>query len=213
MWLKIIRISAALLVLPLLGGGTQCAFVASSGGHSKDDEQRNGLVVIIRDGQLVDGPVEGVSFESGSLKGLTGPDGEFQFEDGGQVQFSIGDIVLGEAVPAKAFMTPLDLVPGGDIDTPAVINIARLLQSLDAIPDDGRITITNGVRSLARRSNVEVSAAVEFIDFSDDALFANTASQLVASLGSGNNISGVLVDADTARQHLLTSLSELKPAN
>ena len=64
---RIIKISAILLILPFLAGGAQCAFVASSGSHSKDEEQRNGLVVIIRDGRLVDGPVEGVHFESGSL--------------------------------------------------------------------------------------------------------------------------------------------------
>ena len=33
MWLKIIRISVAFLLLPLLGGA-ECAFVATSGGES-----------------------------------------------------------------------------------------------------------------------------------------------------------------------------------
>lgn len=201
-----------LLVLPLLGGA-QCAFVASSGGHSPDKEQRNGLVVVIRDGRLVDGPVEGVRFDAGTLSGLTGPDGEFQFEDGGSIRFSIGDIPLGESVPGKSLMTPLDLVPGGSMDTPAVINIARLLQSLDAIPDDGRITITNRVRTRARRANIDVGAAVEFLDFSDNTRFANAASQLVASLVSDNSRSGVLVDAETARRHLRASLVELNPGN
>ena len=212
MWLKIIRMSVALLILPLLSGA-QCMFVASSGSHSSDDEKRNGLVVVIRDGRLVDGPVEGVRFVSGSLSGVTGPDGQFQFEEGARIQFSIGDIALGEAVPAKALMSPLDLIPGGDMNTNAVINIARLLQSLDAVPGDERITISQGARRLARRSNAEVSAAVEFIDFSDNALFANTASQLVASLGSGRKRSGVLVDADTARRHLRANLAQLRAEN
>jgi|GEM_PF-1233109 len=208
MHLKIERMSVVLLVLPLLSGG-QCAFVASSGNHNSKDEPRNGLVVVIRNGRLVDGPVEGVRFEAGSLSGFTGPDGEFQFEDGGRIQFFIGDIALGDAVPAKALMTPLDLVPGGDTNTPAVINIARLLQSLDAVPGDARITITAGMRRLARRSNDETGAAIAFIDFSDDARFANSASQLVASLGNGLSIGGVLVDADTARRHLRASLAAL----
>lgn len=212
MWQKIIRMGVALLILPLLSGA-QCTFVASSGRHSSDDEKRNGLVVVIRDGRLVDGPVEGVRFVSGSLSGVTGPDGQFQFEEGARIQFSIGDIALGEAVPAKALMSPLDLIPGGDMNTAAVINIARLLQSLDMVPGDGRITISQGARRLARRSNAEVSAAVEFIDFSDNTLFANTASQLVASLGSGRKRSGVLVDADTARRHLRANLARLRAEN
>ena len=113
------------LALPWLIGGTECSFVATSGGSSSDNEQRNGLVIVIQDRQLVDAPVEGVRFESGTLSGVTGPNGEFQFEDGATVAFFIGDIPLGGAVPGKALVTPLDLVPGGNIDTPAVINIAR----------------------------------------------------------------------------------------
>ena len=73
-------------------------------------------------------------YRSGSLSGLSGPEGEFEYEQGGTVQFFIGDITLGQAVPGKALITPLDLVPGGSLDTPAVINIARLLQSPGLAP-------------------------------------------------------------------------------
>ena len=170
------------------------------------NDPRTGLVVII-DGRLVDGPVGGVRFESGSLSGVTGPNGEFQFIDGGLVQFFIGDIALGDAVPAKALMTPLDLVPGGDIDTPAVINIARLLQSLDDLPGDDRITIPASVRELARRSNSEIAAAIDFLEFGDDAVFINTASQLVAALTRDYGFTVTLVDAGAARLHMQKSLS------
>jgi len=209
MRLKIIRISVLFLVLPWLLGGTECSFVATSGSSSSDEEQRNGLVIIIQDGQLVDAPVEGVRFESGALSGVTGPNGEFQFEDGAAVAFFIGDIPLGGAVPGKALITPLHLVPGGDIDTPAVINIARLLQSLDALPGDARITIPAQVRGLARRSNSGLSASIDALDFADDSAFANAASQLVATLTQTYGFTAVLVDADSARQHLQDSLLEV----
>ena len=197
------------LALPWLIGGTECSFVATSGGSSSDNEQRNGLVIVIQDGQLVDAPVEGVRFESGTLSGVTGPNGEFQFEDGATVAFFIGDIPLGGAVPGKALVTPLDLVPGGNIDTPAVINIARLLQSLDALPGDARITIPAQVRGLARRSNSGLSASIDALDFADDAAFVNAASQLVATLTQAYGFTAVLVDAATARQHLQHSLLEV----
>ena len=199
------------LALPWLIGGTECSFVATSGGSSSDSEQRNGLVIVIQDGQLVDAPVEGVRFESGTLSGVTGPNGEFQFEDGATVAFFIGDIPLGGAVPGKALVTPLDLVPGGNIDTPAVINIARLLQSLDALPGDARITIPAQVRGLARRSNSGLSASIDALDFADDAAFVNAASQLVATLTQAYGFTAVLVDAATARQHLQDSLLEVNP--
>ena len=196
------------LMFPWLLGGTECSFVATSGSSSSDEERRNGLVIIIQDGQLVDAPVEGVRFESGALNGVTGPNGEFQFEDGATVAFFIGDIPLGDEVPAKAFMTPLDLVPGGDIDTPAVINIARLLQSLDALPGDRRITIPAQVRGLARRANSGLGASIEALDFADDTAFVNAASQLVATLTQAYGFTAMLVDADTARRHLQDSLLE-----
>ncbi len=188
--------------------GTDCSFVASSGGvgRGSEEEQQPPNLVIIVDGQLVDGPVEGVQFESGSLSGETGPNGEFQFEDGEEVRFFIGDIALGRSVPAKPLMSPLDLVPGGDLNNPEVINIARLLQSLDSIRDDERITIPRSVRILANLRNPEIGSILELLDLSDSNAFANSGSQLVASLTGNYTFTANLVDADTARQHMRTSL-------
>jgi hypothetical protein len=200
----------ALFVLLSLAGA-KCAFVATSGsgsGHEDKDRGGGGLIVVINDGQLVDGPVQGVRYESGSLTGFTGSDGEFQYEEGNTIRFSIGEIVLGESVKARAFMTPLDLVPGGTLDTPAVINIARLLQSLDSVPGDKRITIPPLLRTAAAVDNEPVAYAIRSLDFSDDEAFVNAASQLVATLTAAYGFTAVLVDAESARQHLLESLAE-----
>ncbi len=205
--MKIIRILSILVAFVLLSGA-ECAFVATSGGGSSgtEEEQRSNLVVIIRDGQLVDGPVEGVQFESGSVRGVTGPNGEFRFEDGSDVRFYIGDIMLGQPVPAKTLMSPIDLVPGGDLDTPEVINIARLLQSLDAIPGDERITIPGNVRSIANTRHPEIGTTLELLDMGDNDAFANSGSQLVATLTADYTFTAVLVDAATARRHMQASL-------
>jgi len=204
------RIVVALFALLSLAGA-KCAFVARSGSGSGDenpDRRGGGLIVVINDGRLVDGPVQGVRYESGSLSGVTGNDGEFQYEEGNTIRFSIGDIVLGETVKARAFMTPLDLVPGGTLDTPAVINIARLLQSLDSVPGDSRITIPVVLRAAAVRTNEPVASAIQSLDYSDDAAFVNAASQLVATLTAAYGFTAVLVDTESARQHLLESLAE-----
>jgi len=105
-------------------------------------------------------------------------------------------------------MTPLDLVPGGTLDTPAVINIARLLQSLDSVPGDKRITIPPLLRTAAAVDNEPVAYAIRSLDFSDDEAFVNAASQLVATLTAAYGLTAVLVDAESARQHLLESLAE-----
>lgn len=199
----------SLVAIPLLGG-SQCAFFFSSGGGSSDSEEKDeraGLVVIVSSGNFVDAPapVEGVNYESGSLAGITGRNGDFQYEAGNSIRFFIGDINLGRAVKGKSLITPLDLVTDGATDTPAVINIARLLQSLDSDPTDKVITIPDTVRAAAVRSNEGLSSAIEFLDFSDDPAFVNAASQLVAVLTRDYPFTAVLIDADNARDHMIKS--------
>ncbi len=209
--MRIIFATFALLAL----AGAQCAFVASSGNHGRDKQDGkggnggNGLIVVINDGRLVDGPVQGVSYTSGSVSGVTGADGEFRYEAGKTIRFSIGSIALGEAVTAKALMTPLDLVPGGSLDTPAVINIARLLQSLDAILGDRRITIPATLRVAAAGTREPLVSAIRSLDFADDTAFVNAAAQLVATLTANYGFTAVLVDAETARRHLQDTLAGL----
>lgn len=207
MLLKIIRaIAVVAVVAPLCGA--QCRFVATSGGsHDDQDENRNsGLLIVIRDGRVTGASVEGLRFEAGSLRGFTGPNGEFQFEDGSSVAFFIGDIRLGSPVPGKSLVALSDLVPGGNADMPAVINLARLLQSLDADPGDDRITIPLRLHDLAVRSNAVLSAPIAFLDFGNEAVFANSASQLVATLTQDYSFTAVLIDAETARRNLRASL-------
>lgn len=201
------------LVAMLALTGSQCVIVATSGGGHPDcndraKDQDPCPVVVVATGRLVDAPVQGVRYVSGSLSGSTGVNGEFQYELDTSVRFFIGDIPLGEAVKGKAVITPLDLVRDGTIDTPAVINIARLLQSLDAVPGDGRISIPAKVRAAAVRSNAAVSSPIQFLDFADEPAFVNAASHLVAVLTATYPFTAVLVDTESAKQHMVESLAE-----
>lgn len=207
--MKNIKIVFALAAFWLLSGA-ECAFVATSGSSSSDsdNEQRSNLVVIIRDGQLVDGPVEGVQFESGSQRGVTGPNGEFRFEEGEDIHFFIGDIALGQPVLAKSLMSPIDLVPGGNLTNTEVLNIARLLQSLDAIPGDARITIPGSIRRIARVHHAGIGSILEHLDLADNDAFANSGSQLVATLTEDYAFTATLIDANAARLHMQTSLQK-----
>lgn len=197
--------------------GSQCVFVASSGDNNSCkptidkpcDSQNNTdpvVVVTVDNGQLIDAPVQGVRYESGSISGVTGNSGEFQYETGGTVRFFIGDISLGEAVRGKAVITPLDLVPNGTIDMPAVINIARLLQSLDSIPGDKRITIPALLSADAVRSNGAVSTSIQYLDFADETAFVNAATQLISTLTASYPFTTALVDRKSAREHLTRTL-------
>ena len=196
-----------LMAIPLLAG-SQCAFFFSSGGGSSDsgEEENRGLVAVVSTGTFVDAPVDGLNYESGSVSGITGSDGQFEYEVGNTIRFFIGDVDLGEAVKGKSLITPLDLVNNGEIDTPAVINIARLLQSLDSNPDDEIITIPDEVRAAAVRSNEGLSSAIEFLDYSDDPAFINAASHLVAVLTRDYPFTATLVGSSEAREHMIRSI-------
>src|SRR5690606_38028911 len=73
-------------------------------------------------------------------QGKTDDDGRFSYEEGESVSFSVGGIELGSAA-GRAVITPADLIPDAGAGDAAVLNIARLLQSLDA---DGNLL--NGIQ-------------------------------------------------------------------
>jgi hypothetical protein len=195
------------LLLPFLVG-SKCVFFFSSGGGSdnkhrdKQNDKEADQMTVAASGTFGDPPAQGVNFTSGTLSGITGSNGEFQYEPDKSVQFSIGDVALGKAVAGKAQITQQDLVANGAADTPAVINITRLLVSLDSQPADDVVTIPNSARIAAVRSNGNVASAIEFLEFSNEAAFVNAGSQLVAALTDDYPFTATLVDADEARQRM-----------
>ncbi len=205
MFARQLCVLAALIFVVSLTG-SQCVFVAWSGGSSDDDDEDTGLVVFVREGRFVDAPVEGLRYESGVVSGVTDDSGRFRYQLGSSVRFSIGDIELGRSAAGRSLMTPLDLVPGGTLDTPAVINIARLVQSLDALPGDAVITLPASLHTQAVRSNAALAGAIDILDFADDTAFVNAASQLVAVLTADYPFTVVLVDAAAARAELAAAV-------
>ncbi len=192
-----------LIAVPFLAG-SQCAVFFSSGGGS-DDRDKDDEVIVVASGTFGTTPVAGIDYVSGSVSGVTGSDGGFEYEQGQPVQFSIGDIPLGRAVAGKALITPAELVATGAMDTTAAINIERLLASLDAEPGDAAITVAPSARAKAVKADSGVAAAIEYLDFADEDAFVNAASQLVTVLTADYGFTGVLVDAEAARRALGSS--------
>lgn len=105
----------------------------------------------VMQGRFIDSAVQGLSYSTATRDGVTDAEGTFSYQEGEQVSFSVGGLVLGDA-PGQDLLTPRELVEGAaDTAHPAVINIARLLQTLD---DDGNLA--NGILI-----SEETSAAVE----------------------------------------------------
>ncbi|MEN8303564.1 MAG: hypothetical protein ABFQ64_05805, partial [Campylobacterota bacterium] len=95
-------------------------------------------------GTFVDSAVEGLDYHSSpsGFGGRTNADGKYNFTESDTVKFSIGGVVLGEMKATTEPVSPVDLFPD-DSSAQKVVNIARVLQTLDADGQPGNgITIT-----------------------------------------------------------------------
>ncbi len=118
-------------------------------------------------GHFIDANVNGLSFETPTQFGVTGEEGQFWFLPGERIDFSVGSLDLGDAL-ADRRVSPVDLFEGSDWDDPRVINMAWLLQSLDADgnPGQGAINITEPV--VACLESALARSELNPVDFSDE---------------------------------------------
>lgn len=153
-------------------------------------------------GQFIDSAVEGLEYQSGSIRDLTSSDGSFRFEQGSSIRFFIGDIVLGEGTPSDV-MSPLNIVAGSPgVTDDHVLNIARFLQTLDTDNDP-----TNGITISAFARQQAIGKTIDF-NVTAAEFAANGNVQTVVSLLTASNDGGpqLLVSADEAEAHLRESL-------
>lgn len=144
-------------------------------------------------GVLVDAFVSGIGYRTATQNGFTSSSGEFNYLPGETVTFFIGDLVF-PPVPAKGIVTPLDMAQSLNPASPVVLNIARLLQSLDT---DGNPA--NGISISPNATQVAVA-----VDFNlNPAQFA--ASPAVVNLVAN---SGSTTTALVSEQQALTHLRE-----
>jgi uncharacterized protein YjgD (DUF1641 family) len=81
-------------------------------------------------GQFIDDPVQGLGYScSSGLTGTTNSNGEYTCQQGDTVTFSLGGRTLGSVTAQTTVITPYSLFP---TNTKAGLNVARLLQSIDA---------------------------------------------------------------------------------
>ena len=100
----------------------------------------------IEAGHFIDANVNGLTFATPTQSGTTGDNGQFWFIPGEHIDLSVGGVGLGDAL-ADRRVSPVDLFEGSDMNDDRVVNVAWLLQSLDADgnPGQGAINITEPV--------------------------------------------------------------------
>jgi len=179
------------------------ALLLSACGGSSDSTQESPPPVvvtpapapIIYTGIFLDSFVENLSYATASSTGMTNVMGEFSYQLNEQVTFSIGSIAF-LPIEAEAIITPLTIFDTQDINNIAVVNMLRLLQSLDIDGNaDNGITISDTAHELAN------GLTVNFSDTDFDSQVAN----LVAMSGALNQ---QLISAESAIAHFQQTLSE-----
>jgi hypothetical protein len=151
---RMILIMGMSAVLSLLLGITGC----SQGGGGPAVFKAEGSY---NTGFFVDSPVEGLQYHTITWDSTTDSQGTFYYQDGEQITFSIGGVVLGRT-PAKGIITPVDLdnLVQPNFST-RVINITRFLLSLDQDGNPGNgITIPQNIRDALKDIRVDFSNPV-----------------------------------------------------
>ncbi|BBO68303.1 hypothetical protein DSCA_22330 [Desulfosarcina alkanivorans] len=155
-----------------------------------------------RRAHFIDSPVAGLGFETPTHQGRTDDAGAFDYFPGERVDLTIGDVYLGNALTDHK-ISPVDVFEGGDMDDNRVINMARLLQSLDADADPSKgIGITEPVED-AFESALD-TLNLSDVDLSDDGQVTNVIDTVVAN---NPDLGLVAVSAEDAKSHLDKSLT------
>ncbi|WP_417344988.1 hypothetical protein [Ferrimonas sp.] len=168
---------------------------ACGGGSENSSPQTEPLT-----GYLKDSALSGVSYHTGSLSGVTGPNGDYQYRRGEQVTFNIGTLALGQAQGAP-LTTPLELMTQYSYGDDEITNLVRLLMALDSDQLPG-----NGIQiSEALRFQLEQQIDASQMPLDEDNI-ASLLSQLSFEDALGNTTTVTLPSTDQALVHLDNTL-------
>jgi hypothetical protein len=136
---------------------------------------RSNKIEIDNTGFFIDSAVEGVKYISGAYSGYTDKDGLFKYDKGAGVSFYIGDEVTGISLgmatekidpynTQRRIITLFDLAGSQDENNIRVINMGKLLQSLDTDND-----VSNGISIDQRtKESIALLGLKNRIDFNMD---------------------------------------------
>jgi len=178
-----------------------CLAEEEAGSSSDDGSQTQNVEV--KSGYFIDSVVGNIKYKTETQSGTTSSEGLFKYKEGETVTFSVGDISL-PAATAKPQITPVDMVSGGTVDSEEVVNIARLLQTLDSDGD-----ASNGI---SIEDSAHTSASGYSLDFSQStADFGSSASvsNYIAAAAAVGSSSETLETAANAKTHLTASVNAL----
>jgi hypothetical protein len=145
-------------------------------------------------GVFRDANVQGVEYTSGTLNGVTGADGRFQYQVGSTVTFKVGGVTLG-SFQGQPFITPLHLPTVATNVGDQIDNRLRFLQmlDLDGNPENGIEISANALARAQTWTQVDFTVAPGSLATALDFIRADA-----VSADGGTH---TLPTADAARDH------------
>ncbi len=198
--LKITSLAVLAVLNSACGGGGSSAQLVES---SNPDSDVNELTAeqpttaqplpSVLSGVFIDSPVANLDFKTSSGEGKTNQHGEFYYQRGEKITFSLGEIEF-PPLAATDVITPLDLFQATSVTDIEVVNLSRLLQTLDidSNPDNG-IELPDDTAMLSNT-----------IVFDNTEAFEASTTAALQSAG----ISAPIVESAIAVTHLSNSLLE-----
>lgn len=194
--MKTLYIQRASAVVALLGSLLLAA--CGGGGTPSNPTPPTGSL----SGILTDAAVQGVSYRTSSgVTGVTGANGQYNYNPGDTVQFTLGGLTLGN-VTATGIISPIQLAAG---DTNKLNNLLVLFQSLDT---DGNPS--NGI-TIPAASAAAVSTTVNLSQSS--ATFASSANTGLVSAMNAGSITRSITTQASATAHFKDQGLKLLSAN
>lgn len=178
---------------------TYTVTASNAGGNSKSqflltvDPPPAGTAV---SGMFRSDTVIGLGYVSGAQSGMTNASGEFTYEVGQGITFSVGQLEIGTVPMAKTLLTPVDLAAEGTGYSNRVLNVVRFLMMLDQ---------DNNANNGIQISAAVTAAAADWapVDF-DTTDLPTTLGPLIQQASAADGVSHVLPNAASADAHLGT---------
>ena len=173
--------------------GICCLALSACSGSSNNDAEVSANRILT--GVFLDSAVEGISYTTETLSGLTNESGEFQYLSGENVTFSVGDLVF-PTIPAAETVTPLSMSATSSVSDNIVVNTAMILQSLDVDGDP-----SNGIKI----SN-EAAASATAVDLTTDPDVLSQNSAVITFIANSGSSNSEIISSENAVSHLQSTL-------
>jgi hypothetical protein len=179
-----------LLIVPFFITLNACGGSSGDGSSGSDTPAST-----INNGVFIDSRVEGLEFSTSTQNGVTNANGEFQYQDGENVTFSLYGQPIAE-VPGYDVLTPFDN-SDDTVHPDYPINLLRFMQTLDTDADAAN-GITLPVVSVTMNVNFDQNMA----DFENDA-------NVVAFISDNTNVTTLTVTPANAVNHFNDSVANV----